>query len=68
MKETQSQQPVLIEKTAKRFKAAMAGAVAGIFLGFGLILSGLITAGGLLIILGVALLIAARAAAWWHHG
>lgn len=57
----------LIEQTAKRYKAAQAGGIVAIILGFLLMAAGSwlapwLLGGGLLAFLY------GRLAAWWHHG
>lgn len=57
-----------IEQTGKRFKAMMAGGVVAMLIGLTLAMSGETEIGAVLMLLGLAAYIAARSAAWWHHG
>ena len=46
----------------------MAGGVVAMILGLLIAMSGLVGFGAVLAVLGLALYIAARSGAWWHHG
>lgn len=57
-----------VEQTGKRFKAYMAGGVVAMLTGLTLTMAGEVTVGAVLMMLGLAVYIAARSGAWWHHG
>lgn len=62
-----TQQPQLVEQTAKRYKAAQAGGVILICLGMIFLMAGSWLAGWLLGG-GLAAYLWGRLAAWWNHG
>ncbi|MHC4064360.1 MAG: hypothetical protein ACYSUI_07655 [Planctomycetota bacterium] len=71
----ESQRPVVVEQTAKRWKLLQGLGVLGLvcgcvplFLGFGLESSVMRVFGGIAMATGLTSYIVGRSMAWWHHG
>lgn len=60
--------PVLIERTAKRFKVGMLAGAALLCFGVVAAIAGSPAIGGGSVILGFAIYLGARVLAWWQHG
>lgn len=61
-------EPVIVEQTAKRWKAIQAGGVAGMLCGLLSLALGWYVLAGVLLVWGLGAYIYSRVGRWWNHG